>query len=49
MMAMRSRLMAYSKGLPGSAAFRQAALEADDPDVILRLTRDFFADLAQAA
>ena len=46
---LKKYVAAYSKGLPGSAAFRQAALEADEADRILALTRDFFAGLAQAA
>ena len=46
---LKKYVAAYSKGLPGSAAFRQAALEAEEADRILALTRDFFAGLAQAA
>jgi len=46
---LKKYVAAYSKGLPGSAAFRQAALEADGADRILALTRDFFAGLARAA
>jgi nifR3 family TIM-barrel protein len=46
---LKKYVAAYSKGLPGSAAFRQAALESGDPDAILALTRDFFAGLAEAA
>ncbi len=33
----------------GGASFRQAALEADDADRILRLTRDFFGSVREAA
>jgi tRNA-dihydrouridine synthase len=46
---LKKYVSAYSKGLPGSAAFRQAALESDDADRILALTRDFFAGPARAA
>jgi len=46
---LKKYVTAYSKGLPGSAAFRQAALESDDADRILALTRNFFADRARAA
>jgi tRNA-dihydrouridine synthase len=46
---LKKYVAAYSKGLPGSAAFRQAALEADDSERILALTRAFFAGLARAA
>jgi len=46
---LKKYVTAYSKGLPGSAAFRQAALESDDADRILALTRDFFAGRARAA
>ncbi len=35
---------AYSKGMPGSAAFRQQALEAEDPDEIVELARRFFGE-----
>jgi len=40
---------AYSKGMRGGSRFRQAALEASDPDEILGLTREFFSDTARAA
>jgi nifR3 family TIM-barrel protein len=46
---LKKYVSAYSKGLPGSAAFRQAALESDDPERILGLTREFFAGPAKAA
>jgi tRNA-dihydrouridine synthase B len=46
---LKKYVAAYSKGLHGSAAFRQAALEAAGAERILRLTRDFFDGLAQAA
>ncbi len=46
---LKKYVAAYSKGLSGAAAFRQAALASDDPDAILRLTRDFFSGLARAA
>jgi nifR3 family TIM-barrel protein len=46
---LKKYVAAYSKGLPGSAAFRQAALESDEADRILELTRDYFSGLARAA
>ncbi len=46
---LKKYVAAYSKGLPGSAAFRQAALEETDPDRILELTRSFFSGLREAA
>jgi tRNA-dihydrouridine synthase len=46
---LKKYLAAYSKGLPGSAAFRQAALEAADLDSLLSHTRRFFGGLAEAA
>jgi nifR3 family TIM-barrel protein len=46
---LKKYVSAYSKGLPGSAAFRQAALDSSDPDRILDLTRRFFATLPRAA
>ncbi len=46
---LKKYVSAYAKGLPGSAAFRQAALGSDDADRILELTRDFFAGAARAA
>ncbi len=39
---LKKYLFAYSKGLPGSALFRQRTLEASEVDEILSLTRDFF-------
>ena len=46
---LKKYVAAYSKGLPASAAFRQQALESDDLEELLRLTRDFFGELAKAA
>jgi nifR3 family TIM-barrel protein len=46
---LKKYVSAYSKGLPGSAAFRRRALEAQDLDVILDLTREFFGRLRRAA
>jgi nifR3 family TIM-barrel protein len=46
---LKKYVAAYSKGLPGSAAFRQAALEAPELDSLLHLTRRFFGGLAEAA
>ena len=46
---LKKYVAAYSKGLPGSAAFRQEALESDDRDHILALTRRFFGRVEQAA
>jgi tRNA-dihydrouridine synthase B len=46
---LKKYVSAYSKGLPGSASFRQAALESGDPDRILELTRRFFAAPPRAA
>jgi tRNA-dihydrouridine synthase B len=46
---LKKYVSAYSKGLPGSASFRQAALASGDPDRILDLTRRFFAALPRAA
>ncbi len=40
---LKKYVAAYSKGLHGSARFRQDALEAQDLDTILRLTRRFFS------
>jgi len=45
---LKKYLFAYSKGLPGSASFRQHALEATDVDEILALTRGFFAPARQS-
>ena len=46
---LKKYVAAYSKGLPGSAAFRQAALEANELGCLLDLTRRFFGALAEAA
>ena len=46
---LKKYVAAYSRGLRGSAAFRQAALEATDADRILQLTRSFFSTLREAA
>ncbi|MDH5306741.1 MAG: tRNA dihydrouridine synthase DusB [Myxococcales bacterium] len=46
---LKKYLAAYSKGLRGSAAFRQSVLEACDLDVMLRHTRDFFGGMERAA
>jgi nifR3 family TIM-barrel protein len=46
---LKKYLAAYSKGLPASASFRQAALETEELDRLLSLARDFFGGLAQAA
>jgi len=46
---LKKYLAAYSKGMRGSAAYRQSVLEADGLDVILRHTREFFADVERAA
>jgi nifR3 family TIM-barrel protein len=46
---LKKYVAAYSKGLPQSAAFRAEALECDDLDRLLRLTRDYFGGLEQAA
>jgi nifR3 family TIM-barrel protein len=46
---LKKYLAAYSKGIAGSAAFRQATLEAQEVDVILELARGFFGLRRQAA
>ncbi len=46
---LKKYVSAYSKGLPGSAAFRQQALVSDDADAVIELTRRFFAGLPRAA
>jgi tRNA-dihydrouridine synthase B len=46
---LKKYVAAYSKGLQGSAAFRQAALESDERDHLLALTRRFFGGLERAA
>ena len=40
---LKKYVSAYSRGLSGSAKFRQQALESNDIDEILELTRNFFA------
>jgi nifR3 family TIM-barrel protein len=39
---LKKYLVAYSKGLAGSAGFRQRTLEAEGVDAVLALARDFF-------
>jgi len=46
---LKKYVSAYSKGLPGAASFRQAALVSDDAEAILSLTRAFFSGRARAA
>jgi tRNA-dihydrouridine synthase B len=46
---LKKYLAAYSKGLPGSAAFRRAVLEADELRHMLHHVRDFFGGLEPAA
>jgi tRNA-dihydrouridine synthase B len=46
---LKKYVSAYSKGLPDSATFRRHALEAQDLDVILGLTREYFGRLRRAA
>jgi tRNA-dihydrouridine synthase B len=46
---LKKYLAAYSKGLPGSGAFRQTVLEANELDFILGRARDFFGGLGRAA
>ena len=46
---LKKYVAAYSKGLPGSGAFRKAALDSSDLDRILELTRSYFAALPRAA
>jgi tRNA-dihydrouridine synthase B len=40
---LKKYVSAYSRGLSGSAKFRQQALESNDVDEILELTRNYFA------
>jgi tRNA-dihydrouridine synthase B len=47
--SVKKYVAAYSKGLPGSAAFRQRALEEGDPEVVARLAREYFGALRPAA
>ena len=46
---LKKYVAAYSKGLPGGASFRQAALQASELDAILALARAFFDSGAEAA
>ena len=46
---LKKYIAAYSKGLHGSARFRQETLEAQDLDTILALTRRFFTRQRNAA
>lgn len=46
---LKKYVAAYSKGLHGSARFRQNTLEAQDLDTILALTRRFFSRQRRAA
>jgi tRNA-dihydrouridine synthase B len=46
---LKKYVAAYSKGMAGSAAFRQSALEADDADFIIEATRRFFSGAREAA
>lgn len=46
---LKKYVAAYSKGLPGSARFREEALRATGLDEILSLTREFFAAPPRAA
>jgi len=46
---LKKYVAAYSKGIPGSAAFRQTTLEADDADFIIDATRRFFGGAREAA
>jgi nifR3 family TIM-barrel protein len=46
---LKKYVAAYSKGLRGSSAFRQQALETDDLEALIGLTRRFFGEVEQAA
>ncbi|MCH2172123.1 tRNA dihydrouridine synthase DusB [Myxococcota bacterium] len=46
---LKKYLAAYSRGMRGSARFRQATLEAEDLKTILSLTRSFFSPHREAA
>lgn len=47
---LKKYVAAYSKGLRGSSSFRQTALETDDLDTLIALTRRYFGgDLERAA
>ncbi len=45
---LKKYVSAYSRGLNGSAKFRQQALESNDVDEILELTRNYFAVVKRA-
>ncbi|HEX9814664.1 MAG TPA: tRNA-dihydrouridine synthase, partial [Myxococcota bacterium] len=45
---LKKYVSAYSRGLSGSAKFRQQALESQDVDEILELTRNYFAVVKRA-
>jgi tRNA-dihydrouridine synthase B len=40
---MRKHLGWYTKGLPGSAEFRNRVNQVPDPDQVLTMLRDFYA------
>jgi 2-keto-3-deoxy-6-phosphogluconate aldolase len=46
---LKKYVTAYAKGLPGSAAFRERVLHANDAGVMVDLTREFFTGRAEAA
>jgi hypothetical protein len=46
---LKKYLAAYSKGMRGSAAFRQTVLQSNELDCILDRTREFFGGGARAA
>ncbi len=46
---LKKYVSAYSRGLSGSASFRQQALESNDVDEILDLTRNYFAVVKRAS
>jgi hypothetical protein len=46
---LKKYVSAYSRGLSGSAIFRQRALESHDVDEILELTRNYFAVVKRAS
>jgi tRNA-dihydrouridine synthase B len=43
----RKHLAWYSKGLPGSAEFRSRVMTIDDPEMVRRIVRDFYAPLIE--
>ncbi len=45
---LKKYVSAYSRGLSGSAKFRQQTLESNDVDEILELTRNYFAVVKRA-